>query len=148
MEDARALLDSLMGPSRDNKEGKKDDDWKGKDVCKRFLLDGGFCPNNVKDNWFHNTRRDTGTCKKVHSDVLKSDFLGHPDREKYQPDYEREFLDYLEGIVREAEAWIQRERKNCAPAGKVTKMTSSQRENIASWQVKSEELMGRAEELV
>merc|ERR1712187_1049742 len=106
--------DSLMGPSRDKdvEENKKGDGWKEKNVCKRYLV--GFCPNNSQDNWFHNTRRDTGMCYKVHSDRLRSDFEAHPDKGKYQQDYEKDFLSYLESLVHEADAWIAREKGNAA----------------------------------
>lgn len=145
--DARQLLDSLMGPSRDKsaEEQQKGDGWKERNVCKRYLV--GFCPNNAQDNWFHNTRRDVGTCSKVHSDRLKDDFEKHPDRERYQYDYEKDFLDFLEGLVREADAWIAREKGNCAAPGTRTKMTPTLKTKMVEMQEKSEKLMQQAEDL-
>lgn len=148
MQDARVLLDSLMGPSRDKsaEEQQKEDGWKDKNVCKRFLV--GFCPNNVQDNWFHNTRRkDINVCNKVHSERLQSDFEKHPDRERYQAEYEKEFLDFLEGLVREADAWIARESGNCTGPGRITKMPNGVRQKMFDMQERSEQMMKQAEDL-
>lgn len=145
MEDARALLDSLMGPSRDKsrEENQKGDGWKEGNVCKRYLV--GFCPNSAQDNWFHNTRRkDMNVCTKIHSDRLRDDFEKHPERNRYEPEYERDFLNFLEGIVREADAWIARENGNVT--GNVTKIPPSVRAKISELKAQSEHLMKHAEE--
>eukprot|EP00747_Dinoflagellata_sp_TGD_P083534 gnl/TRDRNA2_/TRDRNA2_162159_c2_seq1.p1 gnl/TRDRNA2_/TRDRNA2_162159_c2~~gnl/TRDRNA2_/TRDRNA2_162159_c2_seq1.p1 ORF type:complete len:342 (+),score=71.51 gnl/TRDRNA2_/TRDRNA2_162159_c2_seq1:119-1144(+) len=147
MDDARALLDSLMGPSRDKntKDQPQGEGWKDKNVCKRYII--GFCPNNAQDNWFHNTRRDTGRCNKIHSDKLKEEFLAHKDKDKYLPEYEADFLRYLEGLVREADAWIMRERKNCTEPGIVTRLPPGMKQRLDEMQERSEALMKKAEEL-
>eukprot|EP00929_Paragymnodinium_shiwhaense_P065828 TRINITY_DN32979_c0_g1_i1.p1 TRINITY_DN32979_c0_g1~~TRINITY_DN32979_c0_g1_i1.p1 ORF type:complete len:306 (-),score=77.98 TRINITY_DN32979_c0_g1_i1:49-966(-) len=147
MMDAKALLDSLMGPSRDAalSEQKKGDGWKEKNVCKRYLV--GFCPNNKMDNWFHNTRRDIGTCDKVHSERLKEDFDKHKDHDRYKLEYQKDFLIFLEGLVREADAWISREKTNCRGPGKITKMTDNTREKAREMLERSELLMKQAEDL-
>lgn len=141
------MLDSLMGPSRNQScKEYKTDGWKDRNVCKRYLV--GFCPNNVHDNWFKNTRRDVGTCTKVHSDRLRQDFEAHPERARYELEYEREFLQFLENLIREADAWIAREKRNCKPAG-VSEMKMPQRvwEQMESMKEQSESLMKKAEEL-
>lgn len=148
MMDARALLDSLMGPSRDKsaEEQQKGDGWKEKNVCKRYLV--GFCPNNQQDNWFHNTRRkDINVCCKVHSDRLRADFEKHPDHDRYEAEYEKDFLEFLEGLVREADAWISRETGNCQGPGKVTKMPAKTREKMVELQERSEQMLKQAEDL-
>lgn len=147
MEDARALLDSLMGPSRDKsaEEQQSRDGWKEKNVCKRYLV--GFCPNMAQDNWFHNTRRDIGVCSKIHSDRLKKDFEEHKDRAKYERKFQEDFLMFLEGLVREADAWIARERGNCAPPGKRTRVPENIKVKLAEMQEQSENLLKKAEEL-
>ncbi|CAK0802450.1 unnamed protein product [Prorocentrum cordatum] len=147
MDDARKLLDSLMGPSRDKdmKEQKRSDGWKERNVCKRFLV--GFCPNDSQDNWFKNTRRDIGSCTKVHSVALKQQFEQHPDREKYQTDYEKDFLDYLEGLIHEADQWISRERKNCKGAGVETRIPPNLKQTIDRMKEQAEDLMKKAEDL-
>jgi len=139
------LLDSLMGPSRDKsrEENQKGDGWKESNVCKRYLV--GFCPNNAQDNWFHNTRRkDMNVCTKIHSDRLKRDFEEHAERARYESEYERDFLNFLEGIVREADAWIARENGNVT--GNVTKIPPTVRAKISELKAQSEHLMRHAEE--
>eukprot|EP00929_Paragymnodinium_shiwhaense_P093649 TRINITY_DN5385_c0_g3_i1.p1 TRINITY_DN5385_c0_g3~~TRINITY_DN5385_c0_g3_i1.p1 ORF type:complete len:290 (+),score=68.60 TRINITY_DN5385_c0_g3_i1:130-999(+) len=147
MMDARALLDSLMGPARDKsgKDRKSKDGWKEPNVCKRFLV--GFCPNSATDNWFHNTRRDTGLCNKVHSDLLKAQFEEHTDRDKYQVQYEQEFLNYLEATIAECDAWIARERSNCAPPGKVMRLPEGQKMRLGRLHKEAEEMLKKAEDL-
>jgi len=144
--DARALLDSLMGPSRDKGGPATDDGWKDKNVCKRFLV--GFCPNNNQDNWFHNTRRkDINVCMKIHSDRLREDFLNHAEADKYRIEYEKDFLEFLEGLQREADAWISREAANCAPPGKVTKIPPDMRRKMTDMQERSENMLKQAEDM-
>lgn len=147
MDDARKLLDSLMGPSRDKdlKEQKRSDGWKERNVCKRFLV--GFCPNDSQDNWFKNTRRDIGSCSKIHSEALKQQFEQHPDKEKYRADYEKDFLDYLEGLIHEADQWISRERKNCKAGGIETRIPPNLKQTIDRMKEQAEEKMKRAEDL-
>merc|ERR1712014_535033 len=84
---------------------------------------------------------------KIHSDRLKEDFQNHPDRSKYEYRYERDFLDYLEGLVREADAWIARENGNAKGAEKMTKLPAEVKEKIKSLKEEQEELMKTAEDL-
>merc|ERR1712187_906200 len=83
----------------------------------------------------------------IHSDRLRSDFEAHPDRSKYQHDYEKDFLSYLEGLIHEADAWIARERGNAAGPGKMTKMSDSQKQNVVNCQEQADEAMKNAEDL-
>lgn len=79
-------------------------------VCKFYLL--GFCPQHELHNSKLTTKRNLGECAKVHSDAMKAEFEAHPDKAKHQAEYERAFLPFLEGQVREADAWVARERAN------------------------------------
>merc|ERR1711957_852309 len=119
--DAKSLLDSLMGTSRDKpKKEKRDDDWKEKNVCKYFLV--GFCPTDENDNWFHNTKSGVvEICRKTHSEALKKDFDKHPEHSKYQREYEMEFLKYLKGLIASADARVTREKANCDSASAKTR---------------------------
>mmetsp|Transcript_81763 Transcript_81763/g.243841 ORF Transcript_81763/g.243841 Transcript_81763/m.243841 type:complete len:357 (+) Transcript_81763:142-1212(+) len=112
MDEARKLLDSLMGSHRnvDRKEAKarKGQNFKEENICKFYLL--GFCPQH--EDLFHSTKRDIGKCHKVHSEAMKLEFEAHPDRERYQQEYERHLRCYLEELVRGADDWVARERRN------------------------------------
>lgn len=69
MEDARALLNSLMGGDRDaHPEQRKERKYTDDDICKNYLL--GLCPNEL----FTSTKIDLGRCEKHHSDEFKETF--------------------------------------------------------------------------
>jgi len=156
MDEARKLLDSLMGQSRDVDldEAKKN---KGKNftqdkVCKYYLL--GFCPQWELANSKLTTKRNLGECCKVHSEAMKREFEEHPDREKYQAEYERAFLPFLEGQVREADAWVARERANAQKAEATARekttvqtMPANVKEQIVQLEADMNKMMASAEEL-
>ncbi|CAK0879120.1 unnamed protein product [Prorocentrum cordatum] len=146
MMDAKALLDSLMGPSRDKdlKEQRRSDGWKEENVCKRYII--GFCPNNQNDCWFNARRRDLGLCTKVHSEALRKQFQDHPDREKHLPAYEKEFLAYLESVISEADASIAREKKKAAPAGVETRIPVHLKGTAKELKQQAEDCLKLAEE--
>lgn len=145
MMDAKALLDSLMGPSRDKDiKDQRSDGWKEENVCKRFLI--GFCPNNQNDCWFNARRRDLGLCTKMHSEALRKQFQDHPDREKHLPAYEKEFLTYLESVIYEADASITREKKKAAPAGIETRIPVHLKGTAKELKQQAEDCLKLAEE--
>jgi len=118
MDEAKKLLDSLMGTHRnvDRKEAeaRKGSNFKGANVCKYYLL--GFCPQY--EELFTSTKRDIGRCEKVHSDALKVEFDSSPDKDKYEAEYLRDIQRYLEGLIRGAEDWASRERRHIEAANK------------------------------
>jgi len=119
MDDARKLLDSLMGSHRnlDRKEAKakKGHNFKEDHICKHYLI--GFCPQH--EQLFHSTKRDIGECKKVHSDAMKDEFEAAPDKDKYRIEWEAKLKNYLEELVRGADEWVARERRNIADANRM-----------------------------
>jgi len=116
MDEARKLLDSLMGSHRnvDMKEAKarKGNNFKEDNICKFYLI--GFCPQH--EDLFHSTKRDIGRCPKVHSEAMKSEFEEHPDKEKFLGEYERQLKNYLEELARGADERVARERRNIQAA--------------------------------
>jgi len=112
MDDARKLLDSLMGNHRnvDRKEAakRKGRNFLEDNICKHYLL--GFCPQH--EDLFHSTKRDIGKCQKVHSEAMKTEFENHPDHKKYRAQYEERLRHYLDELVRSAEEWASKERRN------------------------------------
>eukprot|EP00927_Polykrikos_kofoidii_P007159 TRINITY_DN1290_c0_g2_i1.p1 TRINITY_DN1290_c0_g2~~TRINITY_DN1290_c0_g2_i1.p1 ORF type:complete len:313 (-),score=44.34 TRINITY_DN1290_c0_g2_i1:73-1011(-) len=112
MDEARKLLDSLMGSHRDLDrkltKAKQGQHFLEDNICKFYLL--GFCPQF--EDLFHSTKRDIGKCCKVHSDAMKAEFEAHPDSARYRIEYERQLKYYLEGLVRMADEWVARERRN------------------------------------
>eukprot|EP00927_Polykrikos_kofoidii_P007158 TRINITY_DN1290_c0_g1_i2.p1 TRINITY_DN1290_c0_g1~~TRINITY_DN1290_c0_g1_i2.p1 ORF type:complete len:301 (-),score=60.21 TRINITY_DN1290_c0_g1_i2:71-973(-) len=112
MDEARKLLDSLMGSHRnvDRKlaKAKQGQNFLEDNICKLYLL--GFCPQH--EDLFHSTKRDIGSCPKVHSDAMKAEFEAHPESARYRVKYERDLRHYLEELVRLADDWVARERRN------------------------------------
>jgi len=111
MDDARALLDSLMGQTRNlkkdkNQKGRSGEDFKHPDVCKLYLA--GFCPEN--EQLFHNTKRDLGACSKTHFAVDTEEFNAHPEKKRYQEAYELQLCNHLSSILRRCEEWTAREK--------------------------------------
>jgi len=116
MDEAKKLLDSLMGSHRnvDRKEAKarRGNNFKGDNICKFYLV--GFCPKH--EDLFHSTKRDIGKCHKVHSEAMKSELEAHPDKERYMAEYERQLKNYLEELTRGADDNVARETRNIQAA--------------------------------
>lgn len=115
MDEAKALLDSLMGPSRNtDSKNKTGEDFKGSNVCKNYLV--GFCPAD----WFSTRtqfKRKFKPCEKAHSEAMKAEFEAHPKVEKYRREYENNFYKYLDEIVKDADQWVLREKRTVKPKG-------------------------------
>lgn len=118
MDDARKLLDSLMGQTRNlelkEAKKKKGNNFKEPNSCKFYLL--GFCPQY--EQLFRNTKRHLGECSLIHSVALKEEFESHPEREDYERKYVRDLIKYMEGIVRTADEAVSRQARNIQAANK------------------------------
>lgn len=128
MDDAKKLLDSLMGQTRNQtlSEAKqsKGKNFMADNVCKPFLL--GFCPMSELAESKMAGKRNIKECTKVHSDAMKDEFKNHPEQAKYKSEYEKQMLPMLESMVREADAWVAREQANVTKvAGSNEKITAN-----------------------
>jgi len=150
MNDAKALLDSLMGPSRNMAaKDKTGDEFTKREVCKAHLV--GYCTGD----WFQNTRARQSLgwrdgqhmpCTKIHSDQLKQEFEKHPKMKKYRKEYRREFLKQLERFAHDADARVQREQVKCRPAGKEIRIPELLRAKYEEQEKLYSDLMKLAEE--
>mmetsp|Transcript_23047 Transcript_23047/g.49067 ORF Transcript_23047/g.49067 Transcript_23047/m.49067 type:complete len:439 (+) Transcript_23047:132-1448(+) len=135
MDEARKLLDSLMGNHRNvdraEAKAKKGQNFKEENVCKWFLV--GFCPKH--EDIFHSTKRDIGSCKKVHSDALRAEYEAHPDKKRFQAEYERSLATYLQELVRAADDWVARERRAVQAANQA--ILDSGPNEVAAAEIKS-----------
>lgn len=108
MHKARAMLDALMGPGRDqvekDKEGLKEK-FKDSTVCKSFIV--GLCPLDVT---LLGGKRKFPVCERIHSELMKEQFEAHPDSETLRREYEVLQLRDLDFAVRECEAFIALEK--------------------------------------
>lgn len=150
MNAAAALLDSLMGPSRNlAAKDKTGEDFKQKDVCKPYLV--GYCTGD----WFQNTRARMSLgwkdgqhmpCTKMHSVQLKEEFERHPKMKKYRKEFRREFLKQLEHLAHDADARVQREQSKCRPPGKEIRIPEGMKAQYEEQEKLYSDLMKLAEE--
>lgn len=128
MEEARKLLDSLMGSTRnedfESQQKQKGRSFTQESVCKHYLL--GFCPYEELASSKMIAKRNIGECRKTHSDAMKAEYEAHTDKSKLQVEYEKALLPVLEGLVREADAWVSRERGNV----KRTELTTPEKATV------------------
>lgn len=106
MHKARAMLDALMGPGRDEApKGPNKERFKDKAVCKGFLV--GFCPF---DKTALGGKRTMEVCGKIHSELMKEQFESAPDREAYRKECEIVCLRDCEFAIQCCEAHFNEER--------------------------------------
>merc|ERR1712113_468446 len=101
-------LDALMGPSRD--VGAKDDDWREKTVCRKFLI--GFCPY---DKSLLGGRRGMDACHKIHNEMLREAFNKHADgapTSSFRRDCEEIALRGLAECLAEKELYAKKQLEN------------------------------------
>lgn len=118
MDDARALLNSLMGNDRNARpEQRKIRRFTDDDICRNYNL--GLCPHDL----FRNTKIDLGVCEKEHNEFLKEEFEEDPDIEKYKRKWRgplrTQLRRLLEGVDRRSgsnQLRIAREKEG-GPAG-------------------------------
>lgn len=142
-DDARALLDSLMGPSRDvaTDESEVAEGFLDRKVCKRYLV--GLCPND----WFKSTKREMETCGKIHSDLLAEEMRRHPKAEKYIAQYEEELMNYLDNIAQDTDRWVARERGNLRPPSKELQLSAGWQKSFSEKSDQYKELMDQVKKL-
>jgi RNA-binding protein Luc7-like 2 len=108
MNKARAMLDSLMGPGRDEvvkDKAKSLEKFKDDNVCKAFLL--GFCPYDASAL---GGKRNFKSCEKIHSEVMKQQFEEHSEHAELKTKYEAETYSDLTRAVKDCEARITEDK--------------------------------------
>ena len=110
MENARKLLDQLMGPARDripDANETREFEFTAPDVCKHYLI--GYCPYQL----LANTKADLGNCdKKVHDEAIRKQF--RMEGADYSEEYEREFFFFLERLLSDLDRKYRRQRERLA----------------------------------
>lgn len=117
MDRTRALLDSLMGPSRDvaKKDKTGEPDFLRDDVCKFYLI--GFCPHALLGKKIKETKAEFDResmlqpCTKLHAIGLRGEFQQHKDHEKWKHRFEADLAKFLYRAVEEVEAKIAHEKR-------------------------------------
>lgn len=141
MNKAKALLDSLMGPSRDvSLKCRTGEDFKEDTICKHYIV--GFCPTSVlgKNCEF------LPACKKVHSIALKEEFERHAQVEKYRKEYEVAFARKLEDICSEADTRGSREKRKVRPRESIVKIPEHLKLKMQAYEESRKEKLKEAED--
>lgn len=143
--DAKALLDSLMGPSRNvSDKDKTGEDFKAKDVCKDYLV--GFCPrNNLFSGRVTGQRKQLGICNKVHSNALRGEFQRHPNEKYLRREYEEAYLRTLSNIAAEADQCVAREKRAARPAGTIMSIPESLKPKVERLEEEYKKLLEKAD---
>ncbi|XP_076448195.1 luc7-like protein 3 isoform X2 [Babylonia areolata] len=141
---AAALLDELMGRTRncDPNERPSELNWKDETVCKYFLC--GFCPHEL----FTNTRADLGLCNKIHDEALRKQYQESSRFEK--EGYEEDFLHFLQNMISDVEKRIRRGHQRLALNNNQNLnggLPSAKEDKITMLTDKINELVSQAEEL-
>eukprot|EP00928_Gymnodinium_smaydae_P088235 TRINITY_DN72342_c0_g1_i1.p1 TRINITY_DN72342_c0_g1~~TRINITY_DN72342_c0_g1_i1.p1 ORF type:complete len:455 (-),score=81.50 TRINITY_DN72342_c0_g1_i1:266-1630(-) len=121
MQDARALLDGLMGAQRnaalDKREARKFTD---EDICKKFLL--GLCPHEL----FKNTKMDIGPCTRTHNEHLKEVFEADPNVARYRKKWRsglrahlKQLLQNVDRLIDANQSRMARDREGADPSHKL-----------------------------
>eukprot|EP00931_Biecheleriopsis_adriatica_P010033 TRINITY_DN111127_c0_g1_i1.p1 TRINITY_DN111127_c0_g1~~TRINITY_DN111127_c0_g1_i1.p1 ORF type:complete len:399 (-),score=92.47 TRINITY_DN111127_c0_g1_i1:135-1262(-) len=150
MNQAKAMLDALMGPQRDvGRKGKKDpsDDWKDKSVCKNFLV--GCCPKD-KDLLGGVQKLDLVACTKIHSELIRNRFLEHADGKKdskLRQEYEEDMLVDLQDALKERDRFLQREKEKMKKDKRYSILPQEDKEKVDKLKEDSEINLRKAKEL-
>jgi len=133
MEDARALLDSMMGAGRNSKlKDRKARSFTDDDICRKFML--GLCPHEL----FKNTKMDIGPCGKHHNDMLKEAFEADseykPRRRKWGGQLRTQLKQLLQDVGRRGEtnhSRIAREQESGGGAREENKQLALLKEEVS-----------------
>lgn len=102
MNKARAMLDALMGPGRDEAEGSGNTaKFKDRTVCKSFLI--GFC---CRDKNVLGGKPRVDVCSKIHSDTCKQQFEESDDAESFRKDCVIASLRDMDNVLRDTDRFI------------------------------------------
>ncbi|CAK0881949.1 unnamed protein product, partial [Prorocentrum cordatum] len=146
MQDARALLESLMGNDRNaSLQERKVRKFSDDDICKKFLL--GLCPHDM----FTNTKTDLGPCKGKHNDTLKEMFEEDPKsrryRKKWRPVLRQHLLQLLQDVDRRFESnqsYIKEKRSGAGADAERAKLKQEISEKVRQAELAADD--GRFEE--
>ncbi|KAF4695667.1 Luc7-like protein 3 [Perkinsus olseni] len=151
MEEARALLDQLMGRDRNataaakSKSSERRINWLTQDqYCPYYLVD--FCPNEL----FVNTRAYMGSCGKEHCEYTKFRFDQMEDgREKREiiDRYERKLLSYCEYMETQLAQKIRRGKARVTTEIPDIEVPAQNREKIEELRTRINGLVKDAESL-
>ncbi|XP_069503962.1 putative RNA-binding protein Luc7-like 1 isoform X2 [Ambystoma mexicanum] len=136
----RALLDQLMGTSRDGDETRQRVKYSDERVCKSHLLD--CCPHDI----LAGTRMDLGECTKVHDLALRADYeIASKERD---PFFELDAMDHLESFIHECDRRTDLAKKRLAETQEeISAEVSIKAERVHELNEEIGKLLAKAEQL-
>lgn len=136
----RALLDQLMGTSRDGDETRQRVKYSDERVCKSHLLD--CCPHDI----LAGTRMDLGECTKVHDLALRADYeIACKERD---PFFELDAMDHLESFIAECDRRTDLAKKRLAETQEeISAEVSIKAERVHELNEEIGKLLAKAEQL-
>ncbi|XP_057364841.1 putative RNA-binding protein Luc7-like 1 isoform X1 [Daphnia carinata] len=102
----RAMLDQLMGTTRDGESSRYNVKFTDPKVCKSFLL--GCCPHEI----LASTRMDIGECANIHDLALRADYEKASESKDYG--YQVDAMDHLTTFVGECDRKTEAAKKRLA----------------------------------
>jgi len=102
----RAMLDQLMGTSRNGEENKYRLKFSDPKVCKSFLLT--CCPHEILSS----TRMDLGECPKVHDLALRADYEQATATKDYY--YDIDAMEHLQSFITDCDRRTESAKKRLA----------------------------------
>uniref|UniRef100_A0A4W5QDK8 LUC7-like (S. cerevisiae) n=1 Tax=Hucho hucho TaxID=62062 RepID=A0A4W5QDK8_9TELE len=136
----RALLDQLMGTSRDGDETRQRVKFTDERVCKSHLLN--CCPHDILSG----TRMDLGDCAKTHDLALRADYeIASKERELF---FELDAVDHLESFIADCDRRTELAKKRLVETqDEISAEVAAKAETVHELNEEIGKLLAKAEQL-
>ncbi|XP_055763273.1 LUC7 domain-containing protein [Salvelinus fontinalis] len=136
----RAMLDQLMGTSRDGDSMRQRIKFTDERVCKSHLLDS--CPHDILSG----TRMDLGECVKVHDLALRADFEIASKQQEYF--FELDAAEHLQSFIADCDRRTELAKKRLAETqDEISAEVAAKAERVHELNEEIGKLLARAEQL-
>ncbi|XP_069508802.1 putative RNA-binding protein Luc7-like 2 isoform X2 [Ambystoma mexicanum] len=135
----RAMLDQLMGTSRDGDSTRQRIKFSDDRVCKSHLLN--CCPHDV----LAGTRMDLGECLKVHDLALRADYEIASKKHDYF--FELDAMDHLNSFIADCDRRTEVAKKRLAETqDEISAEVALKAEKVHEWNEEIGKLLAKAEQ--
>uniref|UniRef100_A0A673FTM4 Putative RNA-binding protein Luc7-like 1 n=1 Tax=Sinocyclocheilus rhinocerous TaxID=307959 RepID=A0A673FTM4_9TELE len=136
----RALLDQLMGTSRDGDESRQRVKFTDERVCKSHLLN--CCPHDILSG----TRMDLGECSKIHDLALRADYeISSKERDLF---FELDAVDHLESFIADCDRRTELAKKRLVETQEeISAEVAAKAEKVHALNEEIGKLLAKAEQL-
>ncbi|KAJ8345220.1 hypothetical protein SKAU_G00294130 [Synaphobranchus kaupii] len=136
----RAMLDQLMGTSRDGDSMRQRIKFTDERVCKSHLLDS--CPHDILSG----TRMDLGECVKVHDLALRADYEIASKNQEYF--FELDATEHLQSFIADCDRRTELAKKRLAETQEeISAEVAAKAERVHELNEEIGKLLARAEQL-